>query len=260
MSEKTSGAVSKLQLSTPEISLKTVSKLITLKVKRYDPDAGRYKLSIYKVSVSRFDTVLDVLLKVVRDQDHTLSVRYSCRMGICGSCAMMINGVPRLSCMTNAISLGDVIEIEPLKNFPPVKDLFVDMDQMFRKHRSVKPWLIRRDEEEQFTAKKEYLQKPEEVDAYRLFSTCIKCGACMAACPTVASNPDFLGPMVLAQAYRWSADSRDEGAHIRFDIVDNPNGVFGCHFAGACSAVCPKNSDPALAIQLLRKSILRGKR
>ncbi|MEZ0290473.1 MAG: succinate dehydrogenase iron-sulfur subunit [Sulfolobales archaeon] len=235
-------------------------RTITLRVKRYDPSSGRYRYSTYRVEVSRYDTVLDALLKVIRTQDHTLSVRYSCRMGICGSCAMMINGKPRLACMTNAISLGDTIEVEPLRNFPPIKDLVTDLEPMFYKHRQVKPWLIRRDEEEQFNPKREYLQKPEEVDRYRIFSMCIKCGVCVAACPTASSNPKFLGPMALAQAYRWIADSRDEGRAVRLDIVDSQDGVFGCHFAGACSASCPKNTDPALAIQFLRKLVLSGKR
>ena len=252
---------SKLELATQQtLAIKTVSKLITVRVKRFDPETRSFKWSEYKVSVSRFDTVLDVLLKVIRDHDHTLSVRYSCRMGICGSCAMMINGRPRLACMTNAISLGDTLIIEPLRNFEPIKDLMVDMNSFFSKHRSVKPWLIRLDEEEQFTAKKEYLQKPEEVDEYRIYSLCVKCGVCVAACPTASSNPKFLGPMALAQAYRWIADSRDQGAKIRLEIVDSPDGVFGCHFAGACSASCPKNADPALAIQKLRKLVLRGRR
>ncbi|MGC9148665.1 MAG: succinate dehydrogenase/fumarate reductase iron-sulfur subunit [Sulfolobales archaeon] len=253
--------ISKFNTSSQQLAVtKAFTKLMRVKIKRYDPETGKFKFSEYKVEVSRYDTVLDVLMRIIRDQDHTLSVRYSCRMGICGSCAMMINGKPRLACMTNAISLGESIYIEPLKNFPPIKDLMVDMDSLFRKHRSVKPWLIRKDEEEQFLAKKEYLQKPEEVNAYRIFSTCIKCGVCVAACPTAASNPRFLGPMVLAQAYRWSADSRDEGAKIRLEIVDSIDGVFGCHFAGACSASCPKNADPALAIQYLRRFVLTYKR
>ncbi|MEM1633040.1 MAG: succinate dehydrogenase iron-sulfur subunit [Sulfolobales archaeon] len=246
-------ARSEMLIQESKLGLKT----LTIKIKRYDPEKNRFRTSIYRIEVSRYDTVLDVLLKIVRTNDHTLSVRYSCRMGICGSCGMTINGKPRLACMTNAISLGEKIEIEPLRNFPPVKDLVADLEPLFHKHKQVKPWLIRKDFEEQFNPKKEYLQKPEEVDRYRIFSMCIKCGICMAACPTVASNPRFLGPQPLSQAYRWIADSRDEGGLVRLEIVDSQDGVFGCHFAGACSASCPKNVDPALAIQFLRRLVMR---
>ena len=251
------GEVVKVQ--APKIELKR--RTFTFRVKRYDPKTGSYRWSEYKVEVTNRQTVLDALLKIKATQDPTLAVRYSCRMGICGSCAMVINGVPRLACETKPFDLGtDVIVLEPLSNFPPIKDLVVDMDEFFRKHRSVKPWLIRRDEEEQFEKLESYYpQTEDQLMEYLEFAYCIKCGACYAACPMVFLNKNYLGPQALAAAYRWSADNRDEGYVLRLKIVDSDNGVWSCHYSGTCSKVCPKGVDPALAINLLKKSLLTGK-
>ncbi len=235
------------------------TRKVRVRVKRYDPEKGFYTRE-YEVEVDRYSTVLDALLSIIESQDRTLAVRYSCRMGICGSCGMVINGVPRLACETNVASLGgDVVEVEPMYNFPLVRDLVTSMDSFFEHHRRVKPFLIRRDEEEQFRAEREYMQRPEEVDEYLTFSYCIMCGLCVAACPVVSEKPSFLGPQALAQAYRWSIDSRDEGAVLRIEAVDDFDGVWSCEFAGSCSKVCPKGVDPALAIQALKMQVVRAR-
>lgn len=233
----------------------------TFRVKRYDPKTGGYRWSEYKVEVTSRQTVLDALLKIKSTQDATLAVRYSCRMGICGSCAMVINGVPRLACETKPFELGtDVITVEPLSNLKPIKDLVVDMDEFFEKHKSVKPWLIRKDEGEQFEKLDSYyVQTEEQLINYLEFAYCIKCGACYSACPMVFLNKSYLGPQALAAAYRWSADNRDEGYVLRLKVIDSDNGVWSCHYSGTCSKVCPKGVDPALAINLLKKSLLTGK-
>ncbi|WP_291999836.1 succinate dehydrogenase iron-sulfur subunit [Caldivirga sp.] len=244
-----------------DIKVEIKRRTFTFKVKRYDPKTGGYRLSEYKVEVTNRQTVLDALLKIKATQDATLAVRYSCRMGTCGSCAMIINGTPRLACETKPFELGtDVITVEPLSNLKPIKDLVTDMDDFFEKHKAVDPWLIRKDEKEQFEQLDTYYpQTEEQLLNYLEFSYCIKCGACYAACPMVFLNKNYLGPQALAAAYRWSADNRDEGYVLRLKIVDSDNGVWSCHYSGTCSKVCPKGVDPALAINLLKKSLLTGK-
>ncbi len=233
-------------------------RLVTVRVKRFDPERGFYTRE-YQVEVDRYSSVLDALLKIIETRDPTLAVRYSCRMGICGSCGMVIDGVPRLACETNVLALKrDVVEVEPMPNMPVVRDLVTDMSEFFAKHRSVRPYIIKRREEELFRYDEEHRQKPEELDEYLTFSYCIMCGLCYAACPVVGEKPWFLGPQALAQAYRWSADSRDEGAAVRLRLVDDFSGVWSCEFAGSCSKVCPKGVDPALAIQALKIRQLRA--
>lgn len=232
-------------------------KSVVIAVKRYDPENG-FHTREYKVEVDRYATVLDALLKIVESQDPTLALRYSCRMGICGSCGMAINGVPRLACETNISRLdSERISVEPMYNFKILRDLATDMSDFFKKHRHVKPYLIRKDEEEQFRAEEEYMQTPEQLENFIPFAYCIKCGLCIAACPVVAEKPWFLGPQALAQAYRWYADSRDEGGISRLEHVDTFEGVWSCKFAGSCSRVCPKGVDPAYAIQMLKMEIFR---
>jgi len=233
------------------------SKTVEVRVKRFDPESGQFKVSSYKLEVDRFTTVLSALISIKEKQDPTLSMRYSCRMGICGSCGMVVNGKPRLACETNVLKeCGEIVEVEPMLGHPVLRDLVCDFDQFFSKHRSVKPWLIRKDREEKFRAEKEYVQTSKQLDEYLPFSYCIKCGLCVDACPVSNLNPGFLGPQALSQAYRYIADSRDEGAKLRLDALDRFEGVWGCEFLGACSVVCPKGVDPALAIQLLKMRIM----
>ncbi len=234
------------------------TKEIKLTVKRYLPETGEFRQYEYKVNANKYTTVLDALIKVKEEQDSTLSVRYSCRMGICGSCGMVINGKPRLACETHLFSLGaEEISVGPMEGHPILKDLVVYMEEFFEKHREVMPWLYVEDAEEKFTASKEYRQERSELDYYLPFSYCIKCGLCVDACPVSNTKPDFLGPQALAQAYRYNSDSRDQGESKRLEKVDTFEGVWGCEYAGACSEVCPKGVDPALAIQLLKLDVMK---
>lgn len=170
---------------------------------------------------------------------------------------MKINGLPRLACYTQIAELGDgPITVEPLEHYPLVRDLVTDYHGFFAKHQSIKPYLIRLDVSEQETSEAEYVQSQRELDDILQFSYCIKCGLCNAACPTVATDVDFTGPQALGQAYRYVADSRDEGARERLGVVDDAHGIWRCHFAGACTHVCPKGVDPALAIQRLRRLVV----
>ncbi|WP_069808257.1 succinate dehydrogenase iron-sulfur subunit [Vulcanisaeta thermophila] len=228
---------------------------ITVRVKRFDGKTTwwqEYKVDVKGLKIS----VLDVLLRIKEEQDPTLAVRYSCRMAICGSCGMVINGKPRLACETLLEELEtDVVTVEPMWNYRVIKDLVADTEPMLMRLREVKPYILR-DTKEIFESDIEYGQKPEELNKYLNFAYCIECGLCYSACPVAASDKLFLGPMILAAAYRWSADSRDRGWPERMKIVNSDVGVWSCIVAYSCSAVCPRNVDPGFAIQQLKKAIL----
>jgi succinate dehydrogenase / fumarate reductase iron-sulfur subunit len=189
--------------------------------------------------------------------DHTIAIRFSCRMACCGSCGMKINGLPKLACYTQTAELNNsTITVEPLDHYPIVRDLVTNFNGFFSTHREIKPFLVRRNVVEQESYDSEYEQSPHQLDDFLQFSYCIKCGLCNAACPTLATDPLFTGPQALGQAYRYTADSRDEGGETRLSLIDTEHGVWRCHFAGACSFVCPKGVDPALAIQNLRRLVV----
>jgi succinate dehydrogenase / fumarate reductase iron-sulfur subunit len=201
-------------------------------------------------------TVLDGLIYIKENLDSTLAFRTSCRMGICGSCGMLINNFPHLACHSQIEEFhSDTLTVKPLPNLPIIKDLVADLVPMFDNHKLIEPYIVRQDEEELEDPTAEFGQTPQEVDAFLQFTYCIKCGICVSACPTSASDRLFLGPQALAQCYRYCADNRDDGQRGRFSVVDTDHGVWHCHLAGACSQACPKGVDPALAIQLLKRKL-----
>ncbi len=228
-------------------------------ISSFDREQESFKELEYRARTGRFTTVLDALIGLKEHVDPSLSFRYSCRMGICGSCAMVINGKPSLACETNAASAAKdgIISIGPMRAQPLLKGLVTDFDDFFQKHREVFPWIIRNNVREQFDDKKEFHQNEEQRDYFLPFAECIKCGLCIDACPVENTNRFFLGPQALAQAYRYIADSKDQGREKRLDYLDTLNGVWGCEFSGSCSKVCPKSVDPALAIQLLKAEITK---
>ncbi len=227
-------------------------------ISRFDPerDDGPH-VEQYTVHVVSGMTVLDGLHQIKHEQDATLAWRYSCRMGVCGSCAMLINGVPMLSCNTQILDVSDTaLTLAPLPNFEIVKDLVPDLNSLFERHVAIEPYIQRDDKEEMDTPTGQYFQSPHQLEAFLQFTFCIKCGCCMAACPTMATDPEYPGPVALAQAYRYNADSRDGGFESRKKKVACAHGVFSCHYAGECSNVCPKGVDPARAIQLMKKDLV----
>ena len=232
-----------------------VIKTVRFEVLRYNPGKdSEPRLQHYTVPVTKGMTVLDGLTWIKEHEDRTLSWRSSCRMGICGSCGMFINGLPRLACNNQVVHLhSDVVVVKPLPNYDIIRDLVPDLESLFAKHRSVKPYLIRKDLKEQNLPTGEFFQSEQELRNYIQFAYCIKCGLCMSACPTVATSRDYSGPQPLTQAWRYTVDSRDDGAKDRAVELYSTHGVYRCHFAGACSQVCPKGVDPALAIQLAKK-------
>lgn len=223
---------------------------ITFELARYRPEEeAQPTFQEYEVPRHKDWVVLDGL-NYIKDQiDGTLSYRWSCRMGICGSCGMTVNGEPKLTCETFMDDYANqgTVRLEPLTNFPVIRDLVVALDDFMEKLNTVKPWIVR--EEERPLEGGEYKQTPEQLDAYKQFSMCINCMLCYAACPIYGLEPDFIGPAAIALAQRYNLDSRDEGAEDRREILSKHDGIWGCTFVGECSRVCPTNVDPAAAIQ-----------
>ena len=213
--------------------------------------------SEYRLNVHDGMTVLEALHQLKAEQEPTLSWRSSCRMGVCGSCGMFINDLPQLACQTQVLHLGtDVVSIAPLPNYDNVKDLVPDLAPLIEKHAAIKPYIIYLDQIEIDEPTGEFIQTPDQREEFSQFTHCIKCGLCLAACPTVATDPLFLGPQALAQAYRYTADNRDCGMKERISAIDIFHGPYQCHLAGACSQACPKGVDPAFGIQLLKRSLV----
>ena len=222
---------------------------LTVNVERYHPEQGAVAyVDSYQVPARDGMMVLDALNYIRDDLDPTLAFRWSCRMGICGSCGMTVDDRPRLTCQDNLASYGDEITVAPLDGFPVIRDLVVDIDDfMQNKLPSVKPWLIRKDTKP--LADGEYLQTPRQMAPYANNSSCINCMLCYAACPVYNLEPHFAGPAAIALAQRYNLDSRDQGAAERYSILAGPEGVWDCTFIGECSVACPKGVFPAEAIQ-----------
>jgi succinate dehydrogenase / fumarate reductase, iron-sulfur subunit len=237
------------------------AEMIELTVFRFDPSKDkRGYFVIYEVPYRKGMTVLEGLQYVTDEQDPSLSLRYSCRFKVCGSCAMMINGAQRLACETQISSLGKKVKVEPLARFKVIKDLVVDIEPFLEKMSSVRPWMSPRawPEPPRVT--------PEELARYLSPSDCIWCGSCMSACPIVGTEPYFLGPAPMAQLYRFNVDERElvEEKNARLLIADSDlSGVWRCHQIFACTTVCPKKIDPGAHIAELKRMVvsnrLRGK-
>jgi len=236
--------------------------LVKLRVQRFDPSVDkRPRFQEYDVPTKDGMTVLDALLYAKHQRDHSLAVRFSCRMASCGSCGMKIDGRPRLACETQVRDLRrGAVTVQPMDNFPILRDLVVDLEGFFAKHKALTPRLVRKDAAEQEAPTGEYLVKPAELESIVQFTYCIKCGLCSSSCPTSSTDSLYPGPQALAQAYRYVEDVRDERGKERLEALDDGHGVWRCHFAGTCSAVCPKGVDPALGIQLLKRHVTSAKR
>ena len=231
---------------------------IAFYIRRYNPEVNTKPYwQEFKVHIEPGMTVLDGLHLIKETQDASLSLRYSCRMGVCGSCGMLLNGRPSLACNTQILDIAaKKLTIAPLPNFDIIKDLVPDLAPMFEKHIAINPHIMRDDAEEMLNPSGELCQNPDELTKYLQFTYCIKCGLCMAACPTLATDSEYLGPTSLTQSYRYSKDTRDDGFNLRKEIVGSAHGAFRCHYAGECSNVCPKGVDPARAIQLMKRELV----
>jgi len=224
-------------------------KTITLEVFRYLPEKeDKPRFQNYQVPYREDWVVLDALNHIKDHIDGSLSFRWSCRMGVCGSCGMMVNGEPKLTCAAFLKHYyPDPIKVEPLNNFPVIRDLIVNIDDFMHKLKEVKAWLIPK--EQKPVSAGEYLQSPEQLAHYKQFSMCINCMLCYAACPVYGLEPKFIGPAAIALGQRYNLDSRDGASQERGDTIASSEGIWECTLVGECTRVCPKHVDPAGAIQ-----------
>jgi succinate dehydrogenase (ubiquinone) iron-sulfur subunit len=223
---------------------------------RYDPhEAVKPFLQEYEIDLkSCGPMILDALIKVKDEIDPTLTFRRSCREGICGSCAMNINGKNGLACLLYIEPDAKPIEIQPLPHSYVVKDLVPDLTNFYNQYKSIEPWLKRK--ETKAVGEKEYYQSPEDRLKLDGMYECILCASCMTSCPSYWWNPEYyLGPAVLMQAYRWIADSRDQFTEERLAWVNDTMKLYRCHGIMNCTNCCPKGLDPAKAIVELKEQV-----
>jgi succinate dehydrogenase/fumarate reductase iron-sulfur protein len=226
-----------------EMSTK-VEKNVEFKISRFDPQSNKHYVSTYKVPIRKGTTVLDSLLYVKDNLDETLTFRHSCRMGICGSCGININGTPMLACYTQVLDLNaDSLLVEPLSNFAIIKDLVVDLAPFWNTYMKVKTYLIK--PEAEFKKPDEFTQSPEELKKYWDLALCIKCSICNSACPAFIDEK-FLGPSASTANYRFVEDSRDQGLGERLKpMADN---IWLCTQCNSCTLFCPKKLQCANAL------------
>jgi succinate dehydrogenase / fumarate reductase iron-sulfur subunit len=222
---------------------------------RYDPDKdAKPYMQDYDVALQPSDRMLlDALIRI-KEVDDSLSLRRSCREGVCGSDAMNINGKNRLACITRVSELKEPVEIRPLPGLPVIRDLIVDMSQFFKQYHSVKPYVVNHEP----PPDRERLQSPAERGQLDGLYECILCACCSTACPSFWWNPDkFVGPAGLLQAYRFIADTRDQATNERLDNLEDPYRLFRCHTIMNCVDVCPKGLNPTSAINHIRDLLVK---
>jgi succinate dehydrogenase / fumarate reductase, iron-sulfur subunit len=233
----------------------------TLKLYRYDPESGDpARWENYDVELPDHMSVLDGVLQARATQDGSIAIRCSCQAAICGSCAVRINGKTRLACNTkialaaeeadDRTGVGDIV-VEPMANYPVIKDLIVDMDAVhWKKVQRVVPWLL----PEGDPPEREYIVPAESMIDVTQAMACIQCGACVGACLSLEVDPEFVGPAALAKAYRFVGDPRDAATEERLnDLAEDPHGLFDCTHCFQCIEVCPKDVAPMSQIMRLRR-------
>jgi len=234
-----------------------MSPFITIDILRYRPEIDERPFTqTFELPYHAEMSILEALQYIKDHLDSSVSFRWSCRMAICGSCGLMINEVPKLGCKAFLRDYyPNKIVLAPLANFPIERDLVVVMDDFINKLVEIKPYIMpdkNNPDANKCLSEGAYQQTPAQMEKYRQFSMCINCGLCYAACPQYGLDNTFIGPAALALIARYNRDSRDVGHAQRMKIVNQEAGVWGCTFVGYCSVVCPKDVDPAGAIQLLK--------
>ncbi len=231
------------------------SRVKQFAVYRYDPDSGdNPRVDTYEVDLDACGPmVLDALIKIKNDIDPTLTFRRSCREGICGSCAMNIDGGNTLACTKAIEDVSGTVKIYPLPHMPVVKDLVPDLTNFYAQYASIKPWLQTRTPP---PPDRERLQSKEDQEKIDEPSACILCACCSTSCPSYWWNSDrYLGPAALLAAYRWLVDSRDEATGERLDFLEDPFRLYRCHTIIHCTQTCPKGLNPAKAIAETKKML-----
>ncbi|HEX9775448.1 MAG TPA: succinate dehydrogenase iron-sulfur subunit [Actinomycetota bacterium] len=226
---------------------------VCVKVLRFNPEAdGEPHWKSYYVGYERLDRVLDALHKIKWNQDGTLTFRRSCAHGICGSDAMLINGVNRLACKVLIKDLKHPITVAPIRGLKVEKDLVVDMEPFFASYRRVLPFLVNDDPE----PARERLQSPEQRERFDDTTKCILCAACTTSCPVYWSNDEYTGPAAIVNAHRFIYDSRDTGARARLEILGEKDGAFSCRTTFNCTDACPRGIHVTKAIQEVKQAAL----
>jgi len=237
----------------------TASNTKRFRVYRWNGEDGRNpRIDTYELDMdSCGPMVLDALVKIKNEVDSTLTFRRSCREGICGSCAMNIDGTNTLACTKACSDMEGDVRVYPLPHMPVVKDLVPDLTHFFAQYASIKPWM---QTHSATPPDRERLQSKDDRAELDGLYECILCACCSTACPSYWWNGDrFLGPAILLQAYRWIADSRDEATGDRLDDLEDPFKLYRCHTIMNCAKTCPKGLNPAKAIAEIKKlMVARG--
>ena len=231
-------------------------KKITLKLFRYNPETDtKPHYDTFKLEAEPTDRVLDLMEKVKGYEDGTLSFRRSCAHGVCGSCAMRINGQNMLACKTLVQDLKtNKITVEPILGLRVLKDMIVDMDPFFDSYKRVMPFFVNDDPE----PSQERYQSIEDRERFDDTTKCILCGACTTACPSFWSNDEYIGPAAIVNAHRFIFDSRDQGAAERLEILNDQFGVYRCRTIFNCTVACPRDIQITQAIGEVKKAIATG--
>lgn len=265
MAELTLPANSKVNKQGKEYKNPNAKNMKVFNIYRYDPEDkgedGKPKnprLDKYEVDMDTCPPmVLDALLKIKDEVDSTLTLRRSCREGICGSCAMNIDGTNTLACTKPIHDVKGDVNVYPLPHMPVIKDLVPDLTHFYAQYESIQPWLK---VDSAPPAGRERLQSPEDRAKLDGLYECILCACCSTSCPSYWWNSDrYLGPAILLQAYRWLADSRDEAAGDRLDNLEDPFRLYRCHTIMNCAKTCPKGLNPAKAIAEIKKMMVERK-
>ena len=234
---------------------KTDTIEVKLKVLRYDPEKDDdAHFETYTVKAQPMDRLLDCLHMIKWEVDSSLALRRSCAHGICGSDAMVINGVNMLACKVLVKDLKQPIRVEPIRGLPLIKDLIVDMEPFFAGYRAVEPWLIPDPDEK--VPERERLQSPEDRERFDDTTKCILCAACTTSCPIYWADKEYVGPAAIVNAHRFIFDSRDSGGSERLEILSAKGGVFKCRTVFNCTAACPRGIKVTKAIQEVKQAAL----
>ncbi|MBV00268.1 MAG: succinate dehydrogenase iron-sulfur subunit [Rhodospirillaceae bacterium] len=232
------------------------SKVKSFKVYRYDPDDGENpRIDTFQIDLDECGPmILDALIKIKNEVDTTLTFRRSCREGICGSCAMNIDGTNTLACLKPIDDINGDVKIYPLPHMEVIKDLVPDLSNAYAQLESIEPWLKTKDTPDKDTERVQSIDDRAKLDG---MWECVLCFSCSTSCPSYWWNGDkYLGPAILLQAYRWIADSRDDYAKERLDSLEDPFKLYRCHTIMNCTKTCPKGLNPAKAIAEIKKMMV----
>ena len=234
-----------------------MTRKLTLRIYRYKPGRDPY-YDTFTVEAPDAANVLDAIERVWDDHDRTLMFRHACHHASCGSCGLRVNGVEKLPCVTPVTDYPDgaALTIEPMRNFPVITDLAVDAGPLFERMRLVGMPIIREAEPLRRNGQRIL---PDGIQDFGRFENCIECGLCLSACPSMAADPQYLGPVALAAAERALAEPRGTDRATILSLIDDEHGLWRCHSAWECTEVCPYEVDPAGAIMRLKRTVAAEK-